>query len=137
MAERLFNELNRLAEPLTSPADTFLFRRDASSTSVYLLQKGSIALLWPDAEDIDPMEVLGPGSIIGLPAALNGAYSVSAKSVIDSELGVVSAVRVVELLECNPDLCRVAMRLMGQEVGRMRSLITRYSGRIEKVSRPH
>jgi CRP-like cAMP-binding protein len=127
VAEHLFNELTRLAQSITAPADTVLFRRDAPSSAVYLVRKGSIALLWPDAEEADPMEVLGPGSIIGLPAALNGAYSVSARTVIDSELGVVSVGRVLELLECHPPLCRTAMRLMAQEIGQMRSLITQHS----------
>lgn len=80
-------------------------------------------MLWPDAEETAPMEVLGPGSVIGLPAALNGSYSVTAKSLLDSELGIIGADRVIELLECNSDLCGIAMRMMGQEVARMRSSI--------------
>lgn len=127
MSESLFDELDRLAMTLTSPAGSFLFRRNQRSASVYLVRKGSIALLWPDPEETIPMETLGPGSIIGLPAALNGSYSVTAKSMTASELGVVSTERAIELLEFNPGLCRIAMRLMGQEVARMRSAIKRRS----------
>jgi CRP-like cAMP-binding protein len=72
--------------------------------------------LWPDDEAITPMEVLGPGSIVGLPAAINGSYSVTAKAVTDSELGLISAESALELLATVPGLCRTAMRMMSQEV---------------------
>jgi CRP-like cAMP-binding protein len=126
MSETLFDELNLLARTLHAPAGMVLFRRDESCTSVYLVRTGKIALLWPDAEETNPMELLGPGSIIGLPAALNGAYSATAKATSDSELGVVGVARVVDLLESNPAFCRTAMRMMGQEVARMRSLVAEH-----------
>lgn len=123
MRELLFDELNRLARALSSPAGAVLFRRDEPSSSIYIIRRGAVALLWPDADETTPMEVLGPGSIIGLPAALNGSYSVTATAIIDSELGIINAAHIIEVLEANPALCRIALKLMGQEVARMRSLI--------------
>ena len=131
MADAIFDELNGRANSASFPAGTFLFRRDQVSPSVYVVRRGKIALLWPDAEETSPMEVLGPGSIIGLPAAINGSYSVAAKAVIDSELGVISAGRVIELLETVPGFCRTAMRMMSQEVARMRSSIAEHCAHIE------
>jgi CRP-like cAMP-binding protein len=72
------------------------------------------------------MEILGPGSIIGLPAAMNGTYSATAKALTDSDLGFISAERVLELLASDPALCRAAMRMMSQGVGRMRSSIAEH-----------
>jgi CRP-like cAMP-binding protein len=126
MAETLFGELNLLARIQPLPAGAVLFRRNESSHSVFVVHRGNIALLWPDAEEATPMEVLGPGTIIGLPAALNGTYSVTAKTILDSEVGVIGVVQVLELLESRPGLCRTAMRMMGQEVARMRSLIAEH-----------
>src|SRR5579859_5469070 len=123
MAELLFDELNRVARTVSSPPGAVLFRRDEPSRCVYLVRGGNIALLWPDVEEATPMEVLGPGSIIGFPAALNGNYSATAKTINHAELGVIDVARVVELLESDPALCRMAMKRMGQEVARMRSLI--------------
>lgn len=60
------------------------------------------------------------GNIIGVPAAINGSYSATAKAVVDSELGVISGARFLELLENTPELCRAAMRMMSQEVARLR-----------------
>jgi hypothetical protein len=68
----------------------------------------------------------GPGSVVGLPAAINGTYSVTAKTEVDSELGVLSTARVVELLETVPGFCRIAMRMMSQEVARIRSPIAEH-----------
>ena len=126
MAEPLFDELNLLARTVFLPAGAVLFRRDEPSRSIYIVHKGNIALLWPDAQEAAPMEVLGPGSIVGLPAALNGSYSATAKALIDSELGIIATARVIEMFESNPALCRIAMKLMGQEVARMRSLIAEH-----------
>ena len=131
MADELFDGLNRLASSTFIAAGTLLFRRDEASVCVYVVRSGEIALLWPDAEETTPMEVLGPGSIIGLPAAINRTYSVTAKAITDSELGFVSADRALELLASAPALCRAAMRMMSQEVARMRSSIAERCTHIE------
>ena len=131
MADELFNQLNRLANSTSAPAGTLLFRRDEPSRFVYLTRSGSIALLWPDGEEASPMEVLGPGSIVGLPAAINGSYSVTAKAATNAELGVICADCVLESLASDPALCRTAMRMMSQEVARMRSLVAEHCTHME------
>jgi hypothetical protein len=40
-----------------------------------VVRSGTVALLWPDADETTPMEIIGPGSTVGLPAAMNGTYS--------------------------------------------------------------
>lgn len=131
LAYELFDELNRLASSTFAPAGTVLFRRDEPSRSVYVVRSGRVALLWPDAEETTPMEMLEPGSILGLPAAINGTYSATAKAVADSELGAICADCVVELLATTPSLCRTAMRMMSLEVARMRSSIAERCPQIE------
>lgn len=124
----LFDNLNQVARSIRLPTGAVLFRRDEPSQSVYVLRAGRIALLWPDAEDTAPMEILGPGTIIGLPAAINGLYSITAKAAEHSELGVISAAKVLELLEVHPPLCREALKLIGQEVASIRSSIAEHNG---------
>lgn len=131
MADELFDQLSRLASSTFALAGTVLFRRDEPSKSVYMVRSGRVALLWPDAEETTPMEVLGPGSILGLPAAINGTYSATAEVVADSELGAIYADCVVELLATAPSLCRTAMQMMGLEVARMRSSIAEHCTQIE------
>ena len=132
MTDELFDGLDRLANRTSAPAGAVLFRRGEPSVSVYIVRSGNVELLWPDTEETTPMEVLGPGSIIGLPAAINGVYSATAKAVIDSELGVISADRVLELIESVPALCRTAMQMVSQEVVRMRSSIAEHCTHIER-----
>ena len=131
MTDELFDGLNRLASSTSVPAGTLLFLREEPSRCVYVVRSGTIALLWPETEEKNPMEVLGPGNIIGLPAAINGTYSATAKALTDSELGFISADRVAEALASNPALCRAAMRMMSQEVARMRSSIAEHCTHIE------
>lgn len=131
MTDALFDGLNRLASSTSVPAGTLLFLRDEPSRCVYVVRSGKIALLWPDTEETTPMEFLAPGSIIGLPAAINGTYSATAKALTDSELGFISADRVLDVLGSDPALCRAAMRMMSQEVARMRSSIAEHCSQIE------
>lgn len=77
------------------------------------------------------MEMLGPGSILGLPAAINGTYSATAKAVGDSELGAICADCVIKLLATAPLLCRTAMRMMSLDVARMRCSIAEHCTQIE------
>jgi CRP-like cAMP-binding protein len=70
------------------------------------------------------MDTFGPGSIIGLPAALNGKYSATAQAVNDSVLGLIPANRVIEILERNPGHMRATVKLLALEVARMRDVIS-------------
>jgi len=70
------------------------------------------------------MDTFGTGSIIGLPAALNGRYSATAQAVDDSVLGLIPASRVMEFLECNPRHMRATMKLLALEITRMRDAMS-------------
>jgi CRP-like cAMP-binding protein len=120
----LFAELNAAAISATMPRGSVLFQNGDPGSAVYLVRSGRVALVWSDQNDVVPMDLHGPGRILGLPAALNGHYSATAKVVEDSELGVVPSDRVLAMLATNSSLMQAAIRLLGQEVARMRSLIS-------------
>lgn len=122
MSSNLITTFDTIAESAAVPAGTVLFRCGDPVFRVYLVRKGRVVLVWPDSKNLQPMEVLGPGNLIGLPAALNGDYSVTARALEDCDLGVLPASRVVELLEGDPRMMQSAIRLLGQEVARMRRL---------------
>ncbi|MGA7523560.1 MAG: cyclic nucleotide-binding domain-containing protein [Acidobacteriaceae bacterium] len=111
-----------MAIAASMPKGSVVFQNGDPGSAVYLIRWGRIALVWTDANDVVPMDLHGPGRILGLPAAFNGTYSATAKAVEDSELGFVPSDRVLAMLECNPSLMQAAVRLLGQEVARMRSL---------------
>jgi CRP/FNR family transcriptional regulator len=120
----LFAELDAVAIAAPMPKGSVIFQNGDPGSAVYLIRSGRIALVWSDKNDVVPMDLHGPGRILGLPAAFNGNYSATAKALEDSELGFVPSDRVLAMLENNPSLMQAAVRLLGQEVARMRSMVS-------------
>jgi CRP-like cAMP-binding protein len=69
------------------------------------------------------LDFAGPGRIVGLPAALNGTYSLTASAVEDTELAFIPSQWVIELLEGDWRLSLAATRMVSREVVRMRSML--------------
>ena len=120
----LLKELDARASTACVPKGFVLFRRGDTASAVYLIREGKIALVWGGPDGVHPMDTFGPGSIIGLPAALNGKYSATAQAVNDSVLGLIPANRVIEILERNPGHMRATVKLLALEVARMRDVIS-------------
>jgi CRP-like cAMP-binding protein len=119
----LQTELDRLASNISLPAGAVLFRCGDPASGVFLVRKGSVRMSLDDAEGVFPERLFGPGDILGLPAALTGHYSLSARIAEAAELGYVPAPLVNSLLECSPRLCLLATRVMSAEIARMRAAL--------------
>lgn len=117
-----FSTLNKMTVRLQVPSGSLLFRAGEVASVVYLLRSGRISFVWSTPEGTHPMDIVEPGTVIGLPAAFNGYYSVTARALEDSELGSIEADHFLRLLESNPRMSILAMRYMGAEIARMRSL---------------
>ena len=115
-------ELDRLASTVSMPGGTLLFRCGDPVSGVFVIHRGAVTL-FVDAPSKSPWlaKTLGPGEIAGLPAALTGIYSLSARVTEDAELGFIPANQVSALLERSPHLCLIAARAMSDEISRMRS----------------
>ncbi|MGA7525125.1 MAG: cyclic nucleotide-binding domain-containing protein [Acidobacteriaceae bacterium] len=120
----LFAALDVVAVSAQMPRGSVIFQNGDPGSAVYLIRSGRIALVWTDKNDVVPMDLHGPGRILGLPAAFNGNYSATAKALEDSELGIVPSDRVVAMLETSPSLMQAAVRFLGLEVARMRSMVS-------------
>jgi CRP-like cAMP-binding protein len=122
MARDLFAELDAIA--ITTPVEkgSFVYSSGDQTSAVYVVRSGKIAITWADHE-VYPPDMFEPGSIIGLPAVLNGEYSATARAVEDSELGFIPATRVMEMLERNPSHVHSTLKLVALEVERMRAMI--------------
>jgi CRP-like cAMP-binding protein len=125
----LLRELDAIAIATFVEKGSFVFSSGDPASAVYVVRSGKIALIWPDSNEVYPMDTFGPGTIIGLPAALNGEYSATARAVEKSALGFVPADRVMDLLERNPGHMHATMRLLALEVARMRELTANAPGR--------
>ena len=83
-------------------------------------------LIWADHPDnILPLNTVGPGGLISLPAALNGDYSVTARAVEDCKLGLIPANTILHVLGCDTRLMQAAMKFLALEVARKRGLFAR------------
>jgi CRP-like cAMP-binding protein len=119
----LESELERLASNVSLPAGAVLFHCGDPASGVFLVRKGSVRMSLDSAEGVFQERLIGPGEIVGLPAALTGHYSLSARAAEDAEFGYVPAPLVNSLLECSPRLCLLATRVMSAEIARMRSAL--------------
>lgn len=119
----LERELDRLASSVSMPAGAVLFHCGDVASAVFLIRKGSVRMALENARGVFEDRLVGPGEIVGLPAALTGHYSLSARVVEDAELGYVPAPLVNSLLECSPRLSLLATRVMSAEIARMRSAL--------------
>lgn len=128
MPARLFEELSSRATSVRIPVGKLIFSPGDRPSAVYLIRDGRMALIWRARNNISPMDVVGPGQIVGLPAALDGEYSIGARAVTDCEAGMVPADEAVALLESDADLLREATGMLAREVARMRALLGKTGG---------
>ncbi|HEX3660912.1 MAG TPA: Crp/Fnr family transcriptional regulator [Acidobacteriaceae bacterium] len=120
----LVSELNRIASDVSMNPDAVLFRSGDPVSGVFIVRKGAIRLSLGVPNDLYPPRILGPGEIVGLPATLTGHYSLTAEvAEFPAELGFVPSRRVSELLEYSPRLCFLAMRLISEEITRVRTAL--------------
>ena len=87
----LFSMLDAHAMPSQVQAGTTLFRGGDAVRAVYMIRRGRVAFTWSTKAGVTSLDTLGSGAIVGLPAVLNGEYSVSARAVEDCELGCIPA----------------------------------------------
>ena len=88
-----------------------------------MVRKGAVTMSVDSENSIYPPRIIGPGEIAGLPATLTGYYSLTARVTEDAELGFIPGPRVTELLQLSPHLCMLAMRLMSEEIARVRTAL--------------
>jgi CRP-like cAMP-binding protein len=100
-----------------------LFHCGDPISGVFVIRKGAVTMSVDAPDAVYPPRTIGPGEIAGLPATLNGHYSLTAKVTEDAEVGFVPGGKVTEILECSPRLCMLAMRAMSEEIARVRSAL--------------
>lgn len=116
-------ELDRVASKVSLRKGTALFHRGDILSGVFIVRKGAVTMSVDSENSIYPPRTIGPGEIAGLPATLTGHYSLTAHVTEDSELGFIAGPQVSQMLECSPRLCMIAMRLMSEEISRVRAAL--------------
>jgi len=116
-------ELDLLASSVTLRKGTALFHSGDPLSGVFVIRKGAVTMSVDGPSTVYPPRTLGPGELAGLPATLTGHYSLTATVAEDSNLGFIPGHKVTQLLECSPHLCMLAMRIMIDEIARMRAAL--------------
>lgn len=98
-----------------------LFRRGMASRGAYLIRHGQVELSLEGGGNLYPTRLLGPGSIVGLPASFSGEpYSLTAVAVKDCELGFVTRPHLLKLLQDNTEVALQLLQILSEEIAQMR-----------------
>jgi CRP-like cAMP-binding protein len=116
-------ELDAIAVPVPQAMGEILFQAGDPGEGAYVIRTGQVALTRSDNGKVYPMGTRGPKSILGLPAVLNGSYSLSARALEDSTFGYIPSSRVVDLFDDFPRLLSEALKMLAQELARVRPMI--------------
>ncbi len=121
-------QLLSVATVVFKAKDATLFRHGDAVIGLYLIRKGKVSLSLEGANPSFPPRILGPGSVVGLPATIAGTpYSLTARVVEDAELAFVSRDALLDCLRINPPLCFEVMNMLSGEISGTR-LAVKQSG---------
>ncbi len=118
----LIKKLDELAVDASVSRGSLLFHSGTPASAAFVVRSGRVVLVWEAPNQVYPMCVHGPGSLLGLASTLNGQYTVTAKAVDDCDVGYIPAERLVALLQSSPLLTLEARRMTAAESARMRSM---------------
>ncbi len=120
--DQLFNALDRVATPLSANKGDSVFREGALATGVYLLRSGSVRAYLTHRNGNEIVNrVLGPGAVLGFPAAMcSRTFQFNAEVVEPAALGFVETSQLNEFLRTRPDLCMQVVSMMSDELIQLR-----------------
>lgn len=121
----LKQQLEDRASVISRPKGAILFRRGDPVSGLFIIRRGQVMLRLECDSRVYPARILGPGSVIGLPATMSGApYSLTAEVTNDAELSFVPRSAVIELLRSDPQLGFEVMAILGDEISEIRSAVS-------------
>jgi CRP-like cAMP-binding protein len=104
------------------PPAQVLFREDGESAGVFLVFKGKVLMGVRNLPELD--RVFSGGSLLGLPATFSGRpYSLTAVTVVRSDIVHLPREKFLQLMRERPDLCREATDMLGREVAFIQSAL--------------
>jgi len=122
--DELKRQLEIVGSRIQKERGSFLFRRGDEDRGVFLIAQGAVLLGLGNDLPGFPARRLGPGSVVGLPAALSDMpYSLTAEVLENSELVYVHRQRLLDLLREKPELCFHVMAILSEELAQTRSAI--------------
>ena len=121
ISTKLYAHLREVAIPTLKPKGTALFRCGEAAKGAFLIRSGQIRLTLAEAPLVYPSRVLGPGSIVGLPASFSGEpYSLTATATKDCRIDFIPRARLLNLFRHDAQLGYQIVRILSEEISDMR-----------------
>lgn len=131
---KLRKQLQAIATPVLKEKGTVLFRFGQSCCGAFLVRRGQVKLSIQGSPGLYPETTVGPGSVLGLPATFSGEpYSLTAASESKCCLDFIPRRRLLALLHRNPDAGCQVLRLLSEEIFRIRKVV-KNGGRSRRYS---
>ena len=113
------------------PPRRYLFKTGDSNDGVFLVRKGKVALLVEGLPHLD--RVFSVGSVVGLPSTFTGSpYSLTARTLADSEIVHVEREDFLELMRRYSALCREATGMLSRELSFIHAALARREERKQR-----
>ena len=125
--------LESAGRPRAVPPAHVLFREDMESAGAFLVCKGKVLMGVRNMPKLD--RVFPTGSLLGLPSTFTGhPYSLTALTVVRSDIVHVPREEFLELMKARPDLCREATDMLGRELSFIQSALAERCRQMAKAS---
>jgi len=109
--------LEQLCEKVRKPRSTVLFRRGERPFGMFLIFRGTVNLDFGVDGSAGLANTYGPGTLVGLPAALTGRdYSMTATVTDNAELGFLTNQALKSLLRNHPEFCQQLLTILSAKV---------------------
>ena len=100
------------------PNGGILFRQGSAATGIYLVERGEVRVLLPTGQNQSQLlEVLGPGTVLGLSESMTGEnYRITAEAGGQTSLAFIPREALLEFLREHVDFCMQVVRLLSEDL---------------------
>ncbi|HYE23690.1 MAG TPA: cyclic nucleotide-binding domain-containing protein [Clostridia bacterium] len=114
--------LSEVASELTFGSGQQLFTANAPARGIYLVRSGAVRAYLASGDGREVVNrVLGPGALLGVPAAMCAkSYQFTGEAVTETRVGFVAISTFNEFLRTRPDLCMQVVAMMSDELVELR-----------------
>lgn len=100
------------------PQGTLLFRQGSAVMGVYLVESGEVRVLLPTGQNEKQLlEVVGPGTMLGLSESMSGrTYRITAEAGDQTTAVFIPREELLEFLREHGDFCMQVVRLLSEDL---------------------
>lgn len=115
--KNLWQTLSAFKMPQDCPAGTRLFERGGTAQGIYLVEEGSVNLLWASGNKTEPFATANSGAVLGLAESMTGeAYRLTAEVASPSRISHIEREPFLSFMRENPEFCMQIVRLLSEDL---------------------